>query len=152
MAWVTTLGRRFVRRPIERWAGKQSAELSRLAARRDFLYATLATLNPFLPTDVCIALGAGAGGRRSRLVLGAVLGSIPGTLATAYLGGAVAKDQPAIIAVSLAGMVASLVGGALLARSIWRVLTPKQSTPSVPIPDPAEVPKWPVPQPEPADA
>ena len=122
MVLVTTFGRRILRRPLERWAGKRAADLSRLAAQHDFLGAILLTLNPLLPTDVCMALSAGAGGRRSRLILGSVLGSAPGTLAIAYFGSAVTEDRPVLIASSLVGLAVSLLGGSLVARGVCRTL------------------------------
>ncbi|HEY3445648.1 MAG TPA: VTT domain-containing protein [Myxococcales bacterium] len=130
MVLVTTLGRRLLRRPIARLAGEHRDELARVAANHDLAYAFLITLNPLLPTDVCVALGSGAGGRRGRLVLGAILGSVPGTVATAAFGSAVSRDEPVLVALSLVGIAGSVVGGALLARSIWREL-------KVPEPEPA---------------
>ncbi|MBI5546567.1 MAG: TVP38/TMEM64 family protein [Deltaproteobacteria bacterium] len=122
MELVTLLGRRLLRTPIRRLAGKRAAALADLAGRRDFVYAVLASLNPLLPTDLCIAVGAAAGGRRHRLVLGTVLGSIPGTVATAYLGRAVVEGKALIIALSAAGLAASVAGGIWFGRSLRRAL------------------------------
>ncbi|MGC4113897.1 MAG: VTT domain-containing protein [Myxococcales bacterium] len=122
MVVVTTLGRRLLRRPVARLAGERREELAKVAAHHDFTYALLITLNPLLPTDVCVALGAGAGGRRGRLVLGAVAGSIPGTVATAAFGSALSRGEPVLVTLSVAGVVVSVVGGALLARAIGREL------------------------------
>lgn len=130
---VAWLGRRLLRRPLERWASKRNLELARLAARRDFLCSLVLTLNPLIPTDLAIALTSGAGGRARRLVAGAVLGSVPGTLATCYVGSALTKDQPALLVLSLTALVVSLIGGALLARGAWRAVAP------APKPEPVEV-------------
>lgn len=130
---VASLGRRLLQRPLERWANGRNLELGRLAARRDFVSILVLTLNPLVPTDLAVALTAGAGGRRSRLVAGAVLGSLPGTLATCYFGSALTKDQPALLALSLAAVLVSLVGGGLLARGAWRAVAR-----AAPRPEPVE--------------
>jgi uncharacterized membrane protein YdjX (TVP38/TMEM64 family) len=116
---VTTLGRRLLRRRLGRLAGERRDEWARVARRHDLAYAALVTLNPLLPTDLCMALGSGAGARRGRLVAGAVLGSVPGTIAAAALGSAASREEPVLGALSLLGLAVSLVGGALLARKAW---------------------------------
>ncbi len=119
-AVVLWLGGRLLRRPLARWSGENREALAEAARRNSFLYGAVVTLNPLLPTDVSLALGAGAGARLGRLAAGAIIGTIPGTLTTAMFGSALTDDRPWALALSIAGMVASLIGGALIARSVWR--------------------------------
>ncbi len=144
---VTTLGRRLLRRRLGRLAGERRDEWARVARRHDLAYAALVTLNPLLPTDLCMALGSGAGARRGRLVAGAVLGSVPGTIAAAALGSAASREEPVLGALSLLGLAVSLVGGALLARKAWGELRGRgralaaPPAPCAPPPPPSAAPR-----------
>ncbi len=138
---VIGLGRRLLGRRLARWSGVDRDELARVARRHDSVCGALVTLNPLLPSDLCLALAAGAGARPWRLAVGASLGTIPGTVATALYGSAVVKDAPWALALGLSGIAASIVGGALLGRSALRELKPRplylcagtENRPSAPI-------------------
>ena len=117
---VIGLGRRLLGRRLARWSGVDRDELARAARRHDSFFGALVTLNPLLPSDLCLALAAGAGARPWRLAVGASIGTIPGTVATALYGSAVIKDAPWALALGLSGIAASIVGGALIGRSALR--------------------------------
>ena len=67
-----------------------------------------------------IAAAAAAGARFWSLVLGVLLGTIPGTFLTAQFGSGLAQGRTVMTVVSGVGMVVSLVLGAVLGRRIFQ--------------------------------
>jgi uncharacterized membrane protein YdjX (TVP38/TMEM64 family) len=119
---VAFAGRRFLKRPLRRWTGANCGELQRVAKRHDLVFAVLVTMNPLFPSDVCLALAAGSGARVWRLILGALMGSVPATITTALFGSALAGGKPLVLAMSLGGIGLSLAGGAWIGTNLWRAL------------------------------
>ena len=113
------LGRRWGRHFMRRLAGPRAEALVEAARANDFLFALVFTLNPLVPTDPIIALAASAGARYGRTLAGTLLGILPGTLATAYFGSALAAGHPWVIGVSIAGWAVSVVGGIWVAVRVF---------------------------------
>jgi uncharacterized membrane protein YdjX (TVP38/TMEM64 family) len=110
-------------RMMKRMTGGRYPAITRAARRHGFKFAMLSCINPLLPTDVMIAAGAAAGARFWPLVLGVLLGTIPGTFLTAQFGSGLAQGRTVMTVVSAVGMVVSLGLGALLGRRIFREIS-----------------------------
>lgn len=117
-ALVFGAARRFGPRLLKRVAGGQYEALVRAARRHDFSFAVLTTINPLMPTDVTVAAAAASKARFWPTVLGVTLGSLPGTFLTAQFGSALGQGKTIATALSLTGLVVSLVLGALLGRKV----------------------------------
>lgn len=120
---VITIGQRLLSRLLLRWVRVDRELLAEVARRHDFVYALVFALTP-IGQDVSLLLAAGAGARRSRLVFGSVLGNVPGTIAVAMFGEALARGRPLMIALTVLCWIASSFGAILLARRIWSALAP----------------------------
>lgn len=117
-------GTRFVRRAL----GDRSEALARAARENDFLFALVFTMNPLVPTDPILALAASSGARYGRTMAGTILGIIPGTVATAYFGSALAAGHPWVIGISVAAWALSVAGGVWLGFRVYReVMHPPES-------------------------
>jgi uncharacterized membrane protein YdjX (TVP38/TMEM64 family) len=119
---IFALSRWLGTRLMKRMAGSRYPVITRVAKRHGFKFALLTCINPLLPTDVMIAAAASAKARFWPLVLGVLLGTVPGTLLTAQFGSGLAQGHTVATVVSGVGMVVSLVLGALLGRRIFHEL------------------------------
>jgi uncharacterized membrane protein YdjX (TVP38/TMEM64 family) len=116
------IGRRWGTRFVHRALGDRAPALARAARENDFLFALVFTLSPLIPTDPILAVAASAGGSYRRTLAGTLLGILPGTLATAYFGSALAAGHAWVIALSVAGWAASVGGGIWVGVRVYRSL------------------------------
>jgi uncharacterized membrane protein YdjX (TVP38/TMEM64 family) len=114
LAWK--LGTRF----MKRMAGNRYSALRRTARRHDFTFGLLMCLNPIVPTDVMVALGAATGARFWPTVMGVLVGTLPGTVLTAQFGSALSQGKTVMTVVSAVGLVVSLVAGVFVGRRAYR--------------------------------
>jgi uncharacterized membrane protein YdjX (TVP38/TMEM64 family) len=140
-AVIFFIGRRWGARLVRRAFGERTAALEAALRENDFLFALVFTLNPLVPTDPMLALAGCAGARFWRTMAGTLLGIVPGTLATAYFGSALAAGHPWVIALSVSGWAISVIGGIWVAFRLYReVMTPDLVEPK----PPGRVPRRPV--------
>jgi uncharacterized membrane protein YdjX (TVP38/TMEM64 family) len=116
------LAKRLGTRFMKRMAGRRYQAIRRTARRHDFSWGLLMCINPLVPTDVMVALAAGCGARLWPTVFGVLVGTIPGTVLTAWFGSALGQGQTALTAVSAAGLVISLVAGVFVGRKAYKEL------------------------------
>jgi uncharacterized membrane protein YdjX (TVP38/TMEM64 family) len=126
-ALIFGLSRWLGTRLMKRMAGSRYPAITRAAKRHGFKFALLTCINPLLPTDVMIAAATAAGARFWPLVLGVLLGTIPGTFLTAQFGSGLAQGRTVMTVVSGVGMVVSLVLGAVLGRRIFQEINEEAS-------------------------
>lgn len=131
--WVA---RRFGTRLMRRLAGDRYASLAHAAKRHDFQFAFLSCINPLVPTDVMLAAAASSGARFWPSVLGALVGTIPGTYLTAQFGSGLAQGRTVMTVVSGVGLVLSLILGGFLGRKLYREMN--EASPAQPTSPPPE--------------
>jgi uncharacterized membrane protein YdjX (TVP38/TMEM64 family) len=115
---VFLVARRFGRRAVRKLSGSRHRVLSGVARERGFLFGVFACINSVLPADVLLATASAAGARFLPLALGALVGTVPGTLLTVFFGNALARGDEWASAASAAGLVGSIVVGLLLGRRL----------------------------------
>jgi uncharacterized membrane protein YdjX (TVP38/TMEM64 family) len=119
---IHLLASRLGRKPMKRLAGDSHAVIQRAARTHGFQLGFLACINSVIPADVLLATAAASGARFGPLALGALVGTLPGTLLTAYFGSSLGQGKTLATAVSATGMVVSMVLGLLLGRRLMREL------------------------------
>lgn len=105
-------------RLVKRLAGSSYPGLVRAAKKHDFQLAVIVTFVPLFPTDVFVAAAAASRARLWPTTLGVVLGSVPGTFLTAQFGSALGQGKPLMTVLMGAGVMVSVVLGALVGRSM----------------------------------
>ncbi|MFP2957399.1 TVP38/TMEM64 family protein [Myxococcus sp. 1LA] len=121
------LARRLGRKPMRRLAGDKHPVFQRAAREHGFQLGFLACVNSVIPADVMLATASASGARYAPLALGAVVGTIPGTLLTALFGSSLGQGKTWMTAVSATGMVVSLLLGLVLGRKLMRELLAKEA-------------------------
>lgn len=124
------LGKRWGSRFVRRAAGERTPALQAAARENDFLFALVFTLNPLIPTDPILALAASSGARYWRTMAGTILGILPGTVATAYFGSALAAGHPWIIGLSVAAWALSVAGGVWVGYRVYREVMHPDAAPA----------------------
>ncbi|HYV49641.1 MAG TPA: VTT domain-containing protein [Myxococcaceae bacterium] len=107
-------------RLMKRLAGQRYEAMVDVTREHNFKLSVIATMNPLVPTDVFIAAAASARARFGPLVLGVLVGTLPGTYVTALFGSSLGQGKTITTAVTAAGMVLSLVLGLWLGRTVVR--------------------------------
>lgn len=120
------LARRLGRKPMRRLAGDKHPVFERAAREHGFQLGFLACVNSVIPADVMLATAAASGARYVPLALGAVVGTIPGTLLTTLFGSSLGQGKTWMTAVSATGMGVSLLLGLVLGRRLMRQLLAEQ--------------------------
>ncbi|QDE70087.1 hypothetical protein BHS09_25625 [Myxococcus xanthus] len=121
------LARRLGRKPMRRLAGDKHPVFERAAREHGFQLGFLACINSVIPADVMLATASASGARYVPLALGAVVGTLPGTLLTALFGSSLGQGKTWMTAVSATGMVVSLLLGLVLGRRLMRELLAKEA-------------------------
>ncbi|WNG23416.1 TVP38/TMEM64 family protein [Cystobacter fuscus] len=124
-ALIHLLSSRFGRGPMKRLAGHRHDGIQRAARRHGFQVGFLACVNSVIPADVMLAAASAAGARFWPLALGAVVGSVPGTLLTTFFGSSLSQGKTWTTLASVAGLLVSLSLGIVLGRRLARELTTK---------------------------
>ncbi|WP_245814926.1 TVP38/TMEM64 family protein [Cystobacter ferrugineus] len=122
-ALIHLLSRRFGRGPMKRLAGHRHEGIRRATRRHGFQVGLLACLNSIIPADVMLAAASAAGARFWPLALGAVVGSVPGTLLTTFFGSSLSQGKTWTTVASVAGLLLSLTLGIFLGRRLVRELS-----------------------------
>jgi len=117
---VFFIGKRWGARLVRRAFGSRTAAFEAALRANDFVFVLVFTLNPLVPTDPMLALAGCAGARFWRTMAGTLLGILPGTLATAYFGSALAAGHPWVIALSVSAWALSVAGGVWVAYRLYR--------------------------------
>jgi|GEM_PF-953650 len=128
---IHILARRLGRKPMRRLAGDKHPALERAARRHGFQLGFLACVNSVIPADVMLATASASGARYGPLALGALVGTVPGTLLTALFGSSLGQGKTWMTAVSATGMGVSLLLGLVLGRRLMRELLAEE-TPASP--------------------
>ncbi len=146
-ALLFLLARRLGTRLMRRLAGPRYPAITRAARKHGFKFALLTCINPLLPTDVMIIAAAASGARFWPVVLGVLIGTVPGTILTASFGSGLAQGRTWTTVASGVGMVISLVLGAVLGRRIFQEINqaPEEDVEPAPAPVPPRVAVAPVP-------
>lgn len=127
------IGRRWGTRLLRKVFGARLPAFEAAMRANDFLFTLVFTLNPLVPTDPMLALAGCAGARFWRTMAGTLLGILPGTVATAYFGSALAAGHPWVIALSVSGWAVSVAGGVWVALRLYReVMAPEVEPPRPP--------------------
>ncbi|WP_232537357.1 TVP38/TMEM64 family protein [Cystobacter fuscus] len=124
-ALIHLLSRRFGRGPMKRLAGHRHDGIQRAARRHGFQVGFLACVNSIIPADVMLAAASATGARFWPLALGAVVGSVPGTLLTTSFGSSLSQGKTWTTVASVGGLLVSLTLGIILGRRLARELTAK---------------------------
>ncbi|NMO17268.1 TVP38/TMEM64 family protein [Pyxidicoccus fallax] len=119
---IHLLARRLGRKPMKRLVGANHAAIQRAAREHGFQLGFLACVNSVIPADVLLATAAASGARFRPLALGALVGTVPGTVLTTWFGSSLGQGMPLATAVSATGMVVSMVLGLVLGRRLMREL------------------------------
>ncbi|MCP3140697.1 TVP38/TMEM64 family protein [Pyxidicoccus xibeiensis] len=119
---IHLLASRLGRKPMKRLVGANHAAIQRAAREHGFQLGFLACVNQVIPADVLLATAAASGARFWPLGLGALVGTLPGTLLTAYFGSSLGQGKTVATVVSASGMLLSMVLGLLLGRRLMREL------------------------------
>ncbi|WNZ59803.1 VTT domain-containing protein [Myxococcus sp. MxC21-1] len=124
---IHLLARRLGRKPMRRLAGDKHPVFERAAREHGFQLGFLACINSVIPADVMLATASASGARYAPLALGAVVGTLPGTLLTTLFGSSLGQGKTWMTAVSATGMVVSLLLGLVLGRKLMRELLAKEA-------------------------
>jgi uncharacterized membrane protein YdjX (TVP38/TMEM64 family) len=126
---IHLLSSRWGRGPMKRLAGHHHEGIQRAAQKHSFQVGFLACVNSIIPADVMLAAASASGARFWPLALGAVVGSVPGTLLTTFFGSSLSQGKTWTTAASVGGLVVSLTLGILLGRRLARELDVKAEAP-----------------------
>lgn len=118
---------------LRRLTGKRYEAVVDATRGNGFKLAAIVTMNPLIPTDVFVAAAASAKARFAPTALGVLVGTLPGTFITAQFGSALGQGKTIMTAVSVAGMVLSLLLGLWLGRRMVRQI---QDADRAPVPAP----------------
>ena len=132
---VHFLASRLGRGPMKRLAGARLEGIQRVARTHGFQVGFLACINSVIPGDVMLAAASASGARYLPLALGAAVGSIPGTLLTAYFGSSLSQGKTWTTVATVVGLVLSLAVGLLLGRRMAREMkldAPEATPPAEP--------------------
>ncbi|WP_434348193.1 TVP38/TMEM64 family protein [Myxococcus virescens] len=124
---IHLLARRLGRKPMRRLVGDKHPVFERAAREHGFQLGFLACINSVIPADVMLATASASGARYAPLALGAVVGTLPGTLLTTLFGSSLGQGKTWMTAVSATGMVVSLLLGLVLGRKLMRELLAKEA-------------------------
>lgn len=119
-AIVYQLAHRWGRGPMKRLVGHRHAGLENAARHNSFLVGLFACTNMVIPADVVLAMASASRAKFWPLAMGAVVGSLPGTLLTAFFGSSLSQGKTWTTMASVAGLVVSLVTGLFLGRRLVR--------------------------------
>ena len=119
-ALIYLLSHRWGRGPMKRLVGHRHESLERAARRNSFLVGLFACTNMLIPADVVLAMASASRARFWPLALGAIVGSTPGTLLTAFFGSSLSQGKTWMTLASVCGLVVSLVIGLVLGRRLAR--------------------------------
>jgi uncharacterized membrane protein YdjX (TVP38/TMEM64 family) len=125
-ALIHLLSSRWGRGPMKRLAGHRHEGIQRAARKNGFQVGFLACINSLIPADVMLAAASAAGARFWPLALGAVVGSVPGTLLTTSFGSSLSQGKTWTTVASVGGLLVSLTLGILLGRRLARELNVKE--------------------------
>ncbi len=131
---IYLLSSRFGRGPMKRLAGHRLEGIQRAASQHSFQVGFLACVNSIIPADVILAAASASGARFWPLALGAVVGSIPGTLLTTFFGSSLSQGKTWTTVASVGGLVVSLTLGIILGRRLARELKVEGSPEAGPSP------------------
>lgn len=126
---IHALSHRFGQKAMKRLAGARREGIQRAAQKHGFLVGLFACTNMVIPADIVIAVASASGARLWPLALGAVVGSLPGTLLTAFFGSSLSQGKTWTTVASVAGLVVSLGVGICLGRKLARELSTTRPTP-----------------------
>lgn len=115
---VFVLARKFGTRVLKRFAGDQYDAVQITARRHDFKVSAIVTLNPLFPTDVMVAMAGASGARFWPTAFGLLLGTLPGTVLTAYFGAALSEGKTIGTIVSAVAIIISMVIGVFVGRKV----------------------------------
>lgn len=127
---IYALSHRFGRKAMTRLAGERREGIERAARKHGFLVGLFACTNMVIPADIVLAIASASGARFWPLALGAVVGSLPGTLLTAFFGSSLSQGKTWTTVATGVGLVVSLVTGICLGRKLARELADTRAAPA----------------------